>query len=218
VAEKVETWEEFQAGLAQGYELFQGYFFRKPALAAARDIPALKLNLIRLIEAANRPDVDFDRPETQIRREPALAVKLLRYHHSAGFGWRHDVGSISQAIRILGERATRKWVSLVALTLIAEDKPREPAGDVADPGPDDGGDRAGRWARGQMSVPGEIREALLREGSPAGDMLALAVTYDRADWGRVAHLAERTGVPEVSLPEAYRRAVSWVDQVLGDVS
>ncbi len=125
LAEKVETYEDFHDGLAAGYEFFQGYFFCKPEMVTGKDVSALKTNLVRLIQEVNRPELDFDGLEALIKREVALSVKLLRYLHSAGFGWKHDVSTIGQALRVLGERPTRKWASLVALTLIGEDKPQE---------------------------------------------------------------------------------------------
>ncbi len=125
LAEKVESYAEFQHGLEAGYELFQGYFFCKPEMVTGKDVSPLKTSLLRLIQEVNRPEVDFDRLEQLIKREVALSVKLLRFLHSAGFGWRHDVSTISQALRVLGEGPTRKWASLVALTLIGEDKPVE---------------------------------------------------------------------------------------------
>ena len=40
LAEKVETREEFELALKDGFDLFQGYFFSKPDVLSAQDIPA----------------------------------------------------------------------------------------------------------------------------------------------------------------------------------
>jgi EAL and modified HD-GYP domain-containing signal transduction protein len=241
LAEKVETYEDFHAGLAAGYEFFQGYFFCKPEMMKGKDVSPLKVNLVRLIQEVNRPEVDFDGLEEIIKREVALSVKLLRYLHSAGFGWRHDVSTIGQALRVLGERPTRKWASLVALTLIGEDKPQElvttslvraqfceELGALASL-PDR---QADLFLVGllstldalldqpidrileQMSISEEISHALLNGDNLLGDTLLLAIAYDRADWRRVELLAARTGIAEVQLPEAYRRAVEWVTGIV----
>ena len=104
-------------------------FFRATSSAVRRltekDIPASKTGLLRLLMEINRPEIDFDRLEELIKSDVALSVRLLRFLHSAGFGWRHEVNTIGQALRVLGERPARKWASLVALTLIGEDKPPE---------------------------------------------------------------------------------------------
>lgn len=227
--------------------MFQGYFFCKPEMVTGKDVSPLKTSLLQLIQEVNRPELDFDRLEALIKREVALSVKLLRFLHSAGFGWRHEVSTISQALRVLGEGPTRKWASLVALTLIGEDKPPElvttslvraqfceeigKAGALPDR-------QADFFLSGllstldallnrplpgileQMAISPEIRGALLcGETELGGDTLlgqtlALAISYDRADWERVEVLARATGFPEAQLPGAYARAVSWVESIL----
>ncbi|MEO8636329.1 MAG: HDOD domain-containing protein [Gemmatimonadales bacterium] len=247
LAEKVETYAEFQHGLAAGYELFQGYFFCKPEMVTGKDLSPLKASLLLLIQEVNRPEVDFDRLELLIKREVALSVKLLRFLHSAGFGWRHEVHTISQALRVLGEGPTRKWASLVALTLIGEDKPPElvttslvraqfceaigKAGALADRQADCflAGllstldallDRPMAAILEQMAISQEIHDALICVGSepggetPVGQALALAISYDRADWERVEFLARAIGFPESGLPGAYAGAVAWVGSLL----
>lgn len=240
LAEKVETYEEFHDGLEAGYEFFQGYFFCKPEMVTGKDVPAMKHNLLRLIHEVNRPEVDFDRLEMVIKSEVALSMRLLRYLHSAGFGWRHDVSTIGQALRVLGERAARKWASLVALTLIGEDKPQElvttslvraqfceelgAAGNLRDTQADlfltgllstvDALlDRPLAEVLAQMSVSKEIQQALLGGDSPLSDTLALSVAYDQADWQRIEWLSSRIGFPEARIPDAYRRAVEWVTKL-----
>lgn len=241
LAEKVETYEDFRDGLAAGYEYFQGYFFCKPEMVTGKDVSALKASLVLLIQEVNRPELDFDGLEALIKREVALSVKLLRYLHSAGFGWKHDVSTIGQALRVLGERATRKWASLVALTMIGDDKPQElvttslvrgqfceELGAIASL-PDRQADlflvgllstlealldRPIDQLLAQMSVSDEISHALRDGDNLLGDTLRLAIAYDRADWERVEILAGRAAIAEARLPEAYRRAVEWVTAVV----
>ena len=240
LAEKVETYEEFQFGLDAGYELFQGYFFCKPEVITGKDVPSVKTNLLRLIQEINRPDLDFDRLEQVIKSEVALSVRLLRYLRSAGFGWRHEIESIGQALRVLGENNTRKWASLVALTMIGDDKPTElittslVRAQLCEQLGIEGklpGRHSDLFLAGllstldalldrpmdailtQLSVTEEIRSALTGGGTPLGDTLQLAVSYDRADWDRVAELAPRFKMPAPVLPAAYRHAVEWVSKL-----
>lgn len=39
IAEKIETQEEFEAAVADGFQLFQGYYLARPALFSKRSIP-----------------------------------------------------------------------------------------------------------------------------------------------------------------------------------
>ena len=94
-------------------------------MLSAADVPAYNRNCVRFIAELNCPELDLDRLGAIIKQEVALAVKLLRYLNSAGFGWRHEVTSIKHALRVLGERAARKWCSLMALTVLGEERPSQ---------------------------------------------------------------------------------------------
>ena len=74
LAEKVETHEEFEWARQAGYDYFQGYFFARPVMMRGRQIPAAKLHCLRLLQEAQRPELDFERLE---RTDPAGRLALL---------------------------------------------------------------------------------------------------------------------------------------------
>ncbi len=125
LAEKTETREEFQEALADGFTLFQGYFFSRPVIISRKDIPVFKMNSIRLIRELNRPELDLDALEKVIKRDPSLVYKLLRYINSAFFGLRHKVSSIRHALILLGEQEIRKWATLSIYTRLTIKEPHE---------------------------------------------------------------------------------------------
>lgn len=125
LAEKVETAEEYQLACDAGYDFFQGYFFSKPELVSGKDIPGYKLNYMRMLQQLHRPEMDYLTLENTIRQDVSLSFKLLNYINSAFFGLRQTVTSIRHALALLGEREIRKWASLIVLTALGEDKPRE---------------------------------------------------------------------------------------------
>jgi len=49
LAEKIEDQAEFDIALAEGYKLFQGYFFCRPKVMANREIPPNRMNYLRLL-------------------------------------------------------------------------------------------------------------------------------------------------------------------------
>ena len=108
LAEKVESYGEVHEAARLGYRYFQGFFFCMPEMITTRDIPAVKLNHLRLLDQINRPTVDVDELEGIIHCDAGLSYKLLRYLNSVGFGLRHRVNSIKHAITLLGEKAVRK--------------------------------------------------------------------------------------------------------------
>ena len=102
VAEKVETRSELQQASEMGYTYFQGYFFSKPEIIVAKDIPGYKLNYLRVLQAVNQPEINLVELENIIKLEASLTYKLLRYLNSAFFGFRTEIRSIHHALALLG--------------------------------------------------------------------------------------------------------------------
>jgi c-di-GMP-related signal transduction protein len=121
LAEKVEMREEFAATKAAGFIYFQGYFFRRPEVLHAKEIPANGMNYLRLLRTVSQQDIDVRELEAIIKQEASVCLRLLRYLNSAAFGVQNEVHSIRHALTLLGEREVRRWVRLVA-TLAAGEK------------------------------------------------------------------------------------------------
>jgi c-di-GMP-related signal transduction protein len=239
LAEKVETAEDFREALELGYDLFQGYFFRRPEILAAREIPSTETNYLRLLQAAAQEPIDFGRVEEIVKHDVSLSVRLLRFLNSAFFNWRSQVTSIKQALVLLGERALRKWVALVAVTGLSADRPEELVitallrarfcEDLAQ--------RAGRsedandlFVGGLLSgldsllgkplpdllrelgVSASLRDAVLGGAGAAGSIFRLAVAYETGRWEDAAAIARSLGLDEHDLPALYRDAVAWAEQ------
>ncbi len=240
VAEKVETREQFAAALAEGFTHFQGYFFCEPEILSASDVPAFKRNCVRFMAELHRPELDFDKLELIIKQEVALAVKLLRYLNSAGFGWRHEITSINHALRVLGESAARKWCSLMALTVLGEDKPAQLVitSLVRAQFAEQVGREAGLGARdvdlfligmlstldsllgrplaealGHMPVSAEIRDTLLGRRTSLSAVWAVVLCYERAEWSQLKELGDKADVSIGRLPSLYHNSVQWVNRI-----
>ena len=125
LAEKVETIEDFKEAVDMGYSYFQGYFFSKPVVLAKKDVPGFKLHYFRILQEIRRPELDFDKVEGIVKVDMSLCYKLLRYVNSPFFGLRNPISSIKQALVLLGEKEVKKWVSLLTLANMGEDKPEE---------------------------------------------------------------------------------------------
>lgn len=125
LAEKVETHEDFVMAVNLGYDLFQGYFFEKPSLMKAKDIPISKQVYIRLLQELQKTELDVDRLESIIHGDPSITVKLLRFINSSAFCLRHKVHSIKQTLVLLGPEEWRKWIALVVMHGLAGDKTDE---------------------------------------------------------------------------------------------
>ncbi len=125
LAEKVETKEDFDSALECGCELFQGFYFARPEILSARQVPTSKLACLRLLSEIQKPDLNFESIETLVRPDVGLTQKLLFFVNSAAFPRRSRIGSLTQALVYLGEGNVRQWVTLAALPKMASGKPDE---------------------------------------------------------------------------------------------
>jgi c-di-GMP-related signal transduction protein len=235
LAEKVETQAELQEARSMGYSFFQGYFFCKPSMISARDIPANKLNYVRLLEAVSSPDFSHDAVEDLLKQDPSLVYKLLRYLNSPLLGLRTEVHGIRQAMALLGEIEFRRWVSILAIVAMASDKPPElirtaltraffceqlshTIGMALDSSnlflmgllsvTDAILDRPIAEILATLPVYSEVRTALCGGSNRFRDVYDTLLAYERADWDALTSAATRIGPVEATIPECYQSAAA----------
>ena len=243
LAEKVETNEEFEWARQAGYDYFQGYFFARPVTMRSRQIPADKLHCLRLLQEAQRPELDFDRLETLILEDVSLSYQLLRYVNSPLFALASKIRSIRQALMYFGEVELRKWIALATLARTAADKPSElirhslvrarfceSVARLVGHGLDQFGfliglfslldalvDRPLEEMLSEISLDPEIASVLrgkAADSDPLARVYQLARAYEVADWQRVEEIGGQLGVPVASLGGMYCEAAGWAQQVL----
>jgi c-di-GMP-related signal transduction protein len=242
LAEKVETDEEFQEALADGYQLFQGYFFAKPVVRHGVRMTGSRLAQIQMLQEINRPEVSVEQLENIIKHDVSMTYKLLRFINSAWFGLRREIKSIRHALTWLGTRQIRNWVALVTLRDMGAEKPpalilqgltrakmAEELGVASDQffcG------EANFFLLGMLSIldalldlpmaqaleklplDRELRGALLGEPGMLGAILEAVVAYEAGDWKTFSAQAQRLGIDEMVVPAIFRQATHWANQVL----
>ena len=241
LAEKVETHEQLREARELGYSYFQGYFFQRPEMIAREDIPAFKLTHLDFLRELQQPDLNFERIEQVIKRDVSLAVKLLRYLNSASFYWRSRVTSLKHAMVLLGERAFRKWASLITIVGISNDRPPELVVSClvrahfcealcrATRRPEMELDaflvgmlsavdalmgRPLKEVLDEISVSPSISAAVMSTDTTLGQMRALVLAYETADWPAASAMAKKVGVSEDVLPDLYQQSIKWAKHVL----
>ncbi|MBU4228787.1 MAG: HDOD domain-containing protein [Proteobacteria bacterium] len=245
LAEKIETNEEFEATKKLGFELFQGYFFSRPHIMEGRDIPGSKLHYLQVLKVIQDEDYDFAELAKYVSRDVSLAYKLLKYANSAYFARRQKVESIEMAVAMLGQLTLRKWLSLMMLSYLADDKPSELLRLAAFRGSfceliadqllgrrKEAGmfhtvgmfsllpamlDKAMADILPELALPEAIQEALLVEvATPLSRTLRLVMAYERGDWENTARLAKKLAIKLDSLPLLYEQAIEIAQAQLTD--
>jgi c-di-GMP-related signal transduction protein len=246
LAEKVETHEEFEWARGAGYDLFQGYFFARPAIVRGRQIPAVQITCLRLLRETQRKDLDFQRLEALIRGDVSLTFKLLRYANSALFGRSDKTSSIGRALLVLGEDGIRRWAALATLPMLATNKPGElvtlsivrarfcerlaQLGGIAQHGDafmmgmfsllDALVDCPLDAALRELDLGAGVSEALLgtaKEQDVLAKIYRLASRYELGEWDGIENLAGECGVPAASIGAAYVESTLWAERLLRHV-
>jgi c-di-GMP-related signal transduction protein len=238
LVERVETREQFAESRAAGFIYFQGFFFRKPELMHVREIPANRLNYLRLLQAVSKTDLEVRELETLIKNEAAVCYRLLQYLNSAAVGVRNEVHSIRHAIALLGEREVRRWVRLIATLTVGQTKSSELVNSamararfceiIGDHVPHGNSDL---FLMGLLSmidvildipmvsvlesipVDHETKSVLLGGASSLRPLYQLMLARETGDWQSTTAQAESLGLNECEVAAAYWQAMQWVRQL-----
>ncbi len=237
LAEKIETYDEFQQAVDMGFEYFQGYFFAKPEVIQNRDIPSSKITLFQLLTEINKTEFDIVRLEKLINQDVSISFKLLKYLNSAFFYRLHPISSIKQAIAFLGERGLRQFVSLIVTSKLAESKPTELVRTsiirarmlelmAENVGVQNSSDyfMLGLFSlldamldndmtvlMEQLPLTESVKDALCGKKGSMTSFLQTMEAYEAADWDKFETLIPMTGVNAKKIPAFYLDAVGWAD-------
>ncbi|WP_353669583.1 HDOD domain-containing protein [Marinomonas sp. THO17] len=117
IAEKVETWEDYQFCRLLGVEYFQGYFFEKPELMTARSSKVNSMTLLRLMSSLlDANNLNIDDIERIVSQDAGLVHKLLRYLNSPMTGLVVSVDSVRLAIMLIGVENLKSLTNLLLMS------------------------------------------------------------------------------------------------------
>ncbi len=122
LAEKVETEEQYRNCLSLGFEMFQGFFFSKPEVRSAPRLTSSYGSVLRLLELTHDANACFHDIAEVIRRDPALAHKVLQYVNSplCTGGRSKHIDSIEHAASMLGFNKLRQLASIMSLSHLTD--------------------------------------------------------------------------------------------------
>ncbi|HEX8102609.1 MAG TPA: HDOD domain-containing protein [Solirubrobacteraceae bacterium] len=232
VAKGVSTHEEFDRCREYGFSYFQGDFFCKPREMRYRSVSAGSVGSLQTLAGLSGSDVSFEELEQVITSDVGLSLKLLRYVNSAFFALPRTIGSVREALAMLGTRMVRRWALVVAmaenpntpdeLVAVALQRARmcERLGSLGTPQ-----DREVLFTIGLFSVADallgapmnevletlpfslEIEAALLHHEGPKGELLAAVLEYERGAFPTSAPVSA-----PVTMAGAYREALEYADE------
>ena len=125
LAEKVETYEEFELAKKMGFTLFQGYFFAQPEILSKKEIASNQISVLQLVNETGKKEIDYKKIENIMKKDVSISFKLLKFINSAYFSRPTPVNTIKDAITFLGVNELRRFINIVAISNLNKGKPNE---------------------------------------------------------------------------------------------
>lgn len=182
VAQNVQSQDDYRFCVKAGYDLFQGPFISRredlhPVAGATNH-----LAVMRIVDMLLREE-SFAAVGEQLKNEPTLSYKLLRYINSAAMGLQHPIDNLTEALVLLGRVKLARWTSLLLF-------------DFANPG------YAERLLAERALARGRTLELLAGKGRIPDDaphlfLIGLFSLLDRVLGQPLAELLEKAVLPEV---------------------
>lgn len=242
VAERIETQEDLSMAMADGYDLFQGYFFSKPIIVSKNSITITQSSYFRLWREASKEAPDFNSLEEIIKVDVGLMHKLLAHLNTIMFYRGNRITSIKSALVYLGIKNTKRWIMLLLLREITSNENDELAKQsliravfmeklMEEMGREN--DMQDVYLVGLLSkidnvlednlnvilneleLPNKIRSALIKGDGVLGKSLECIRNYEQSNWGKVAEFAQKYGLNPEYIPSLYLFSLEYADKVFG---
>jgi c-di-GMP phosphodiesterase len=229
IATSVDTPADLALCRELGFAAFQGAFLAEPEIVPGRAVPTQSLEALSSL-AELQSSIEFEELEQAIVRDVGLSHKLLRYANSALFARSQTVGSVREAMTLLGANNVRRWATVLVMggipdqphvllvTALVRARKCELLSD--DPTRRDRAFTVGmfsvinrllglpmREALETLPLSEDVTSALLRGEGPEGRSLRTVLAWELGDFNAAEAIQ---GGPE-RVGRAYRDAVAWAD-------
>jgi len=239
LAEKVETYDEYNQMLELGFDYFQGYFFAKPEMIKTKSLSPSQVAMAELLYETSKTDLDLNSITSVFERDVSLSYKLLRYANSAIFKRRNEISTIKQALVILGSGELKRFIGLMFAVTANPDKPSElinmamtrakfcelVAHDIPSQL-----DISIAFLTGLLSMidaildeematileklplSEDIKDPLLTKKGVMAALIKLVEFIEQAQWDKTTLVMDKLKLDKDKVVEHYNQAVAWADE------
>jgi c-di-GMP phosphodiesterase len=239
LAEKVETQEEHKQACAEGFTLFQGYYFCRPQMVKNRKIPANRVSYFRILQLLQHDPLDLRELSHLVKQDASLSFRFLRLINSPLCAMRQEVNSIKMALTLLGDDTVRRVATLAITSDFNANQPpailqmafvRARFCELA----------AGLYALGPteqyllgmfsllpamlripmadlapaLSIGKKIQEAWLGAMSVESSLLRWVEAHELGDWVKCDTILKLYDLNQAEMMRKYAEAVIWADAAL----
>ncbi len=241
LAEKIETYEEYNQAVELGFELFQGFFFAKPEMIKTKSLSPSQIAMAELLYETSKPDTDLGNITAVFQRDVSLSYKLLRYANSAIFKRRSEVSSIKQALVTLGAIELKRFIGLMFANNVNPNKPSELINAAMTRArfcellaqhtspPIDASiafltgllslidailDETLENILAKLPLAQSIKDTLLHKQGQMAELVVLVELIEHADWQKSHQLIETLNIDKQQVAQFYNDALIWADEQL----
>jgi len=243
IASNIETTEIFQSIKNEGFDLYEGRFYRLPMNVNENTVSPLKINYIQLLNVINEDNFELSQASNIIQRDPALAISLLKFVNSKKLA--SEVRSLQHAAAILGQKELKKWINAAVTNVLYSDKPNEitklslirakfaenlaPVFEMGIFAPE-------LFMMGLFSVldiilempiqdavnvvivPKEVKLALVEGRGRYAQLLSFIRSYETADWQEISRQLLLNNIPVDRIYDAYIDTLQWYSNLLASIN
>ncbi|MGB0936541.1 MAG: EAL and HDOD domain-containing protein [Colwellia sp.] len=243
LAEKIESYEEYEQAKSLGFTYFQGFFFAKPEMIKAKNLSPSQLSMAELLYETSKTEIDLNNITTVFERDVSLSYKLLRYANSAIFKRRSEISTIKQALVTLGSGELQRFLGLMFAVTSNDSKPNELIktamirakfceltavelkGNV---------DISSAFLTGLLSMidaildetmenileklplSQEIKDTLMTKKGVLAGLITLVELIEHANWDKTTLVIDTMNLDKEVVNQHYNNAVLWADEQSDD--
>lgn len=244
LAEKVEDRDMYDFVRELGFTLFQGFYFSRPKTLGVKKLSSNQISRLQILKAIEKEE-NIDDLVRIVQNDVAITYRLLSYINSVGFGLVQEISSVKHAMRLLGERYVKSWLSALVLADMANSGEKQEiahlsvvrgfflssvANDIPTSLPIDSLFLIGLFSLLEslleqpmehildgLHMQAEVRAPLLGQSSPVAPFLDIARACELADWFAVKEHAAIIGAPPSRIATAYNDALMRAQALLNAV-
>jgi EAL and modified HD-GYP domain-containing signal transduction protein len=239
IADGVGSYEDLRGATKLGFDQFQGSFLSRPDAfrkTRATDDQLASLELITLLQ---NPEAEISDIAEVIRRDISLSYRILKVVNSAQYSLPRPLGSIQEAVMLVGTRQIVSWVGMMNMSGL-NDKPTEltRAAMIRARVCETLAERVGRpdverfyivglfsiiealldvpaqQSLGSLPLAVEIVDAITSGGGIMGEVLSGVVAYEEGEWDH-AHII---GIEDRAIMAAFLTATIETDKVWSQIA
>lgn len=239
LAEKVETYEEYNAALELGCEYFQGFFFAKPEMVKTKSLSPSQLSMAELLYETSKKDLNLASITSIFERDVSLSYKLLRYANAPIFKRGRKISTIKQALVILGSLELKRFLGFIFASNVNPNKPTELIKAAMSrakfselishdlPGQHDSEhafltgllslidallDEEISSILAKLPLSQDIKDTLIKREGDLAKVIMLLEDIEKAQWDETTTLIEALKLDKKVVIEHYNQALIWADE------